>query len=310
MSGATSRLTTGSSACSARPCQPTSERWLTARQTLGADDLNTLNSANAVAIDKRGLGNYQESLDIARRVVGAFQAAGGRENIRWLQACQGFATALRKAGHHWDALRESDHVLQRCRDFLGTEHMYTLRAAIDLINAKRAITDFVSAEELARQTYELCRRPIVPRVLLYTVLVNLASVLRTAGHPDQALPYDDEAREGLIILHGRGHPFTLAADINYASDLAGCGRLGEAIELGIETLGRCRQSHGGSHPVTLMAAANLSIDEAAAGNRAYAERHLAEALHGYEQTLLLEHPEARAAAQRTRLTAEIEPYDL
>jgi hypothetical protein len=289
----------------------TDERTLAdRRQTLGEDDLNTLNSSNAVARDKRGLGEYLESLDIARRVVAAFETAHSRENIRWLQACQGFATALRKAGHHWDALQEGEHVLQRCRDYLGMEHMYTLKAAIDLINARRAREDFASAEELARQTHGLCTKPSVPRVLLYTALVNRASVLRVTGRPEEALPYDDEAREGLKTIHGHDHPFTLAANINYASDLAGCGRLGEAIQVGTQALAACRSSFGDSHPDTLMAAANLSIDEAAAGNRADAQRHLKEALDGYERTLTLEHPEARAAARRTRLTAEIEPYDL
>ena len=57
-----------------------------------------------------------------------------------------------------------------------------------------------------------------------------------------------------------------------------------------------------------MAAANLAIDEAASGDQAEAERRLADALRRYEETLTAEHPEARAAAQRTRLTAEIEPY--
>ena len=59
-----------------------------------------------------------------------------------------------------------------------------------------------------------------------------------------------------------------------------------------------------------MAAANLAADEAATGDAAAGSRRLAEVLRGYERTLTLEHPEARAAAQRTRLTAEIEPYDL
>ena len=67
---------------------------------------------------------------------------------------------------------------------------------------------------------------------------------------------------------------------------------------------------GEDHPDTLMAAANLSCDEAAAGDRAGGDRRLAEVLRRYERTLTLEHPEARAAARRTRLTAEIEPYDL
>jgi len=277
---------------------------------LGAEDMYTLNSSNAVARDLRGLGRYQESLDMARRVHAAFDAAGGRENIRWLHACEGFATALRKAGHHWDALQESEHVLQRCRDYLGADHMYTLRAAADLINDRRAVGDLAGAEDLARITHDLCRESGAPDVLRYTALVNLASVLRVAGRPETALSYDDQARKGLIKIHGDRHPFTLSANINYASDLAACGRLGEAIQLGHETLGNCQLYLGENHPDTLMATANLSSDESAAGDEAAAQRHLAEVLHRYEQTLTLEHPEARAAAQRTRLTAEIEPYDL
>jgi hypothetical protein len=267
-------------------------------------------SSTAVARDLRGLGLYQESLDIGRRVVAAFEAAGGRENIRWLDACEGFATALRKAGHHWDALQESEHVLQRCRDYLGLDHMYTLRAAADLINGRRAVGDLVRAEELARQTHDLCRESSAPDVLLYTVLVNLASVLRMAGRPEMALPLDDQARRGLIRIHGDKHLFTLAANVNYASDLAACGRLGEAIDLGGKTLDNCRLYLGADHPDTLMAAANLSSDEAAAGDKVNGDRRLAETLVSYERTLTLEHPEARAAAQRSRLTAEIEPYDL
>jgi hypothetical protein len=57
-----------------------------------------------------------------------------------------------------------------------------------------------------------------------------------------------------------------------------------------------------------MAAANLALDEMASGDQAEADQLLADVLPRYEETLTAEHPEARAAAQRTRLTAEIEPY--
>jgi hypothetical protein len=201
-------------------------------------------------------------------------------------------------------------VLQRCRDYLGTDHMNTLRAAANLINDRRAVGDLASAEELARQTYNLCREAGAPDVLLHTVLVNLASVLRVAGHPEQALPADDQARNGFIRIHGVRHPFTLCANINYASDLAQCGRLGEAIRIGQETLDNCRLILGDDHPDTLMAAANLARDELAAGDRAAGESRLADVLDRYERTLTLEHPETRAAAQGTRLTAEMEPFDL
>jgi tetratricopeptide (TPR) repeat protein len=278
------------------------------RRILGPNDRLTLYSHNAVARDQRSLGLYQESLDTARMVAGAFQAVGGRENRYWLHASEGFATALRKAGHHWDALQESEHVLQRHRDYLGADHTYTLRAAANLINDRRAVRDLVGAEELAYETRDLCLKSSPPDDLLYAALMNLASVLRVAGRPMEALPYDDQARRGLIRTYGDTHPFTLAANINCAGDLAGCGKLGEAIQVGHETLAKCRDTLGDNHPDTLMAAANLSIDEAVAGDEAGADRRLAEVLARYEATLTLEHPEARAAAQGTRLTAEIEPY--
>jgi tetratricopeptide (TPR) repeat protein len=274
---------------------------------LGSNDSLTLLSYSAVARDLRGLGQYQESLDIARRAASAFEKAGARENYSWLVASAGFATALRKAGHHWDALQESEHVLQRHRDHLGPDHMNTLTAAVNLINDRRAVGDLAGAEELARGTYGLCTESEAPGDLLYATLLNLASVLRVAGRPGEALSYDDQTRKGLLRIYGDWHPFTLAANINYASDLMGCGRLGEAIQVGRMTLEKCRQTLSDDHPDTLMTAANLCIDEAAAGDEDSAERRLAEVLQRYEETLTREHPEARAAAVGIRLTAEIEP---
>lgn len=57
-----------------------------------------------------------------------------------------------------------------------------------------------------------------------------------------------------------------------------------------------------------MATANLSLDLGASGDAAAADQLLAAVLRRYEETLMAEHPEARAAAQGIRLTAEIEPY--
>lgn len=277
------------------------------RRILGPDDPITLTSLDAVARDLRDLGYYQESLDTARKVVEGFAAARGRENLDWLNARKSFAAALRKAGYHWDALQESEDVVQRYRDYLSSDHTYTLRAAANLINDRRAVGELVQAEELGREVLERCQEVGAPSDLGYATLVSLASVLRMAGGSEEARRYDRQARDGLIDAYGDVHPFTLQASINYASDLAACGDLAAAIRGGQETLAKCHSSLGGNHPDTLMAAANLAIDEAASGNRA-ADGLLADVLRRYADTLTTEHPEARAAAQRTRLTAEIEPY--
>lgn len=278
------------------------------RRIFGPDDPITLTSLDAVARDLRDLGYYQESLDTARKVVEGFAARRGPENLDWLNARKSFAAALRKAGYHWDALQESEDVVQRYRAYLGLDHTYTLRAAANLINDRRAVGELARAGDLGREVLDRCQAVGSPTDLAYATLVSLASVLRAAGEPEDALRYDRQARDGLINAYGDEHPFTLEATINYASDLAACGDLAAAIRAGHETLARCRGSLGESHPVTLMTAANLALDELASGNEAVAEEMLADALRRYTETLTTEHPEPRAALARNRLTAEIEPY--
>ena len=278
------------------------------REILGPDDPFTLTSQDAVARDLRDLGRYQESLDTARKVVEGFAATRGRENLDWLNARKSFAAALRKAGYHWDALQESEDVVQRYRDYLGFDHTYTLRAASNLINDRRAWGELARAEELGREIMDRSQTVRFPSDLRYATLVSLASVMRAAGRPEEARRYDQQAREGLVDAYRDVHPFTLKASINYASDLAACGDLAAAIRAGQETLAKCGDSLGQNHPDTLMAAANLAIDEAASGNQEAADKLFADALPRYADTLTTEHPEARAAAARIRLTAEIEPY--
>jgi len=278
------------------------------RRIFGPDDPITLTSLDAVARDLRDLGHYQESLDTARKVVEGFAARRGPENLDWLNARKSFAAALRKAGYHWDALQESEDVVQRYRDYLGLDHTYTLRAAVNLINDRRAVGELARGGELGREVLDRCQAVGSPTDLAYAALVSLASVLRTAGEPEEARRYDRQARDGLVDAYGDEHPFTLEATINYASDLTACGDLAAAIRAGQETLARCRGSLGENHPVTLMAAANLALDELASGNETAAEEMLTDALRRYTDTLTTEHPEARAALARNRLTAEIEPY--
>jgi Tetratricopeptide repeat/NB-ARC domain len=278
------------------------------RRIFGPDDPITLTSMDAVARDLRDLGHYQESLDTARKVVEGFAARRGPENLDWLNARKSFAAALRKAGYHWDALQESEDVAQRYRDYLGLDHTYTLRAAVNLINDRRAVGELARAEELGREVLDRCQAVGSPSDLAYATLVSLASVLRAGGEPEVARRYDRQARDGLVDAYGDEHPFTLEATINYASDLSACGDLAEAIRAGQQTLVRCYGSLGEDHPVTLMAAANLALDELASGNEAAASEMLTGALRRYADTLTREHPEARAALARNRLTAEIEPY--
>ena len=262
-----------------------------------------------VAIDLRGL---RPLPGIARhRAPGRHGVRGRRRpgEPRLANARTGFAAALRKAGHHWDALQWSEgawsSVTATTSAWITAD---TLRAAANLINDRRAVGELAIAEELGLEIYERSRAVASPVEIMYAAMVNLASVLRAAIRPDEARTLDLQARDALVGIYGDQHPFTLAANINYASDLAACGELAEAIRIGQDTLTYCRGTLGPDHPDTLMAAVNLAIDVEASGSEARAERLREDALRRYEETLTMEHPEARAAQLGTRLTAEIEPY--
>lgn len=276
------------------------------RRTLGPDNLRTLFSWDAMARDLRGLGRYQESLDIARRVVAEFAAASERENPDWLNARAGFAVALRKAGYNWDSLRESEDVVQRYRDYLGPDHPDAMRAAVNLINDRRAVGNLAGAGDLGREILDRCGERGFPYDIGYAAQVSLASVLRADGRPEEARRYDKQAWEGLIETYGDSHPFTLAAGVNYAADLAACHELASAISIGRDLLAKCQASLRQAHPDTSMAQSNLAIDLAASGNQEEADRRAGDALRHYAAALTAEHPLARAAAQRIRITAEID----
>ena len=277
------------------------------RRVQGDNAPVTLISQNLVAFDLRSLGRYAESLDITRTVVRTFAAMSGPENPDFLNARMGFAAALSKAGHYWDALRESEDVVQRSREYLGADHIYTLRAAINLVDGRRRVGDLGAALELGREVRDRYPQAGLPVDFGCAALVSLASVLRVSGQPEEARRYDLQATEGLIDSYGDAHPLTLLVSVNYASDLAACGDLAAAIRLGRDTLARCRTALGEDHPDTLIATSNLALDEAASGNRVRADRLFANAMHRYAQTLTAGHPQALAAARRIRLTAEVEP---
>ena len=199
-------------------------------------------------------------------------------------------------------------MVQRYRDYLGMDHTHTLRAAVNLVNDRRAVGELAIAEELGVEIYERSNagfsgrdqfaRDGQPRLR--------AARGRSPGRSPPARPAGPATRSW--PYYGYQHPFTLAASINYASDLAACGELAEAIRIGQETLANCRSTLGPDHPDTLMAAVNLAIDVAASGGQARAQRLREDALRRYAETLTMEHPEAQAAQLGTRLTAEIEPY--
>jgi tetratricopeptide (TPR) repeat protein len=280
------------------------------RYRLGPSDTRTLASKDAAAQDLRRCGLYEESLEVARAVVDALDdGRRSANNADVLNAQKGLGVALRRAGHHLDALEQSREAYELyAASSMGPAHRYTLRAAVNLTNDLRATGDLRAAEELGRQTLEHCETVDDPTSdITYAAQVALAVVLRGQS-PTEARSLDERAVRGLTELYGAEHPFTLAAATNLASDLTAAGEPAAARDLGERTLESSRRMRGADHPYSLAAAANLSLDLRATGDDARAEELRAETLHQFKETLTTGHPASRAAEQRARINVDIEPF--
>lgn len=277
---------------------------------LGPSDLRTLTSKDAVALDQRGCGEYELALDVAREVMNVLSNRVGGDNPDVLNAHKGFAVALRKAGHHEAALRESEVVLQRYQEYYGgARHRYALRAAVNHINDLRLAERLVEAEEFGRETLAQAEKLGHEKAdIVFAAMVNLAVVLRLRNDPVEAREKDEEAYAGISDYFGAEHPFALSAATNLASDMVAAGDLTEARELGEQILEVSRRVRGESHPDTLAIAANLSLDRRASGDVAGADELRDNTLRLYEQTLSMAHPIARVARNRGRVNVDMEPY--
>ena len=145
-----------------------------------------------------------------------------------LNAHKGFAVALRKAGHHQDALQESELVLQRYGNYYrGAPHRYALRAAVNHINDLRLAERLTEAEKFGRETLAQAEELQSEKAdIVYAAMVNLAVVLRLRNNPVEAREKDEDwPTAGISEYFGAEHPFALIAATNLASDMVAAGYL-------------------------------------------------------------------------------------
>ena len=255
------------------------------------------------------LGRYQESLDIARKVVAAFAAVGRPGESRLAQRPD---RLRRRAAQGRPSLGRAAVRARRSSSVTATTSAWTTRTRCGPPPTSSTTGGrWVSSPSPRTWAWRSCDRS--RRWLLPSRSVRRdgqpGSVLRAAGRPGGGPPLTCRPGTRWSTPTGTSIPFTLAANINYASDLAACGELAEAIRIGQDTLANCRSTLGPDHPDTLMAAVNLAIDVEASGSRGTggaAPRRRAAPVRGDADHRNI--PRPGRLRLRNRLTAEIEPY--
>lgn len=106
------------------------------RAERGVQDLEHLRAAGGLAADLRGLGRYDEALEMSGWVLAAYRELLGDQDSRTLNAQNNLAVSLRLLGRYEESLELNQRTLEARRQFLGQRHNWTLSSqtsyAIDL----------------------------------------------------------------------------------------------------------------------------------------------------------------------------------
>ncbi|MFF1500210.1 FxSxx-COOH system tetratricopeptide repeat protein [Streptomyces sp. NPDC058316] len=106
------------------------------RTERGVQDLEHLRAAGGLAADLRGLGRYDEALEMSGWVLAAYRELLGDQDSRTLNAQNNLGVSLRLLGRYEESLELNQRTLEARRQFLGQRHNWTLSSqtsyAIDL----------------------------------------------------------------------------------------------------------------------------------------------------------------------------------
>jgi len=285
-------------------------------QQAGADHYNTLFYRSNLARDLYGLGRFAEALLLQEESLPALRARLGSRHPYVILAERTITLGLRMTGRLSEALEHGRDNFHKCRGEFGSDHGSTLAAAMTYANTVRtavaaeldaANVGVALAYNLSSDTVNRYRRRFGERnPLTLAAATNQAAILRAMGERRRARRTGEPAYHALYQQLGAGHPYTHAAAVGLANDLAAAHEEDDAARLLSDTLEIARNAGRDTHPDVLICAINLGLITRESDwevGCALAEPNI-EAL---EQALGPDHPHVLAARQGHRGECDIEP---
>ncbi|MEU2021002.1 FxSxx-COOH system tetratricopeptide repeat protein [Streptomyces sp. NPDC016469] len=132
------------------------------RTERGTQDLEHLRAATGLAADLRGLGRYDEALEISSWVLSGYQDLLGDQDSRTLNAQNNLATTLRLLGRYTESLELNGRTLDARRQLLRQRHAWTLYSEINYATDLRLLGRYNEAYSLQNQSAQVHRRVLGP----------------------------------------------------------------------------------------------------------------------------------------------------
>lgn len=237
----------------------TESAYETRKNILGAENLDTVEAKQRLAISLNDLGQYSEAVELHRQVLEFRKNYFGEENLNTVEAMHNLATSLSELGQYSEAFKLQEKVVDLRKRFLGEEHHDTIDAMNNLAITLSFLNKHDESLELRKKVLSLYERTLGekhPHTLI--AMHSLAASLSELGQYSEALKLQEKVLDLRKNFLGEEHPDTIDAMNNLAITLNFLNKRDEALELRKKVLNLYEEILGEKHPHTLIAMHNLA----------------------------------------------------
>lgn len=257
----------------------------------GERDLDYLRAANGLAGDLRGLGRFDEALELSQRLFDTYRELLGEQDSRTLNALNNLGASLRLLGRYQETLDIDRRTLEARRSLLRGRHPWTLSSetcyAIDL----RLLGRYTEAESVQAKNvreYRLVMGADNPRTL--RAEHNLALCQYRGGDRDKAgLLFSRVLERGERVM-GETHPWTLMFAVSQSCFAREHGDIDQAREASESIIARYELLLTDGHPFLVGVRANQALILRSVGERDHAYALAEQALAGMAAAVGENHP--------------------
>jgi tetratricopeptide (TPR) repeat protein len=254
-------------------------------------DLDLLRAVNGQAASLRGLGRYEEALDLTLFAVDNYREMVGERDARTLNAMNNAAVSLRLLGRYEEALELDRRTLSTRREALRPRHNWTLFSELNYAWDLRLLGRYdeaVSVMDLSVGTHRDVMGPDNPQTL--RAEHNLAMCLYRAGDRAKGQQILARVLERAEQVLGEDDPLSVMARAGYAFTLREQGDLDHARAIGEAVTRRYETMLGPDHPFTVGTRCNHALVLRAVGERDESMRLVEKTLVAMTTALGADHP--------------------
>ncbi|MEQ0561730.1 FxSxx-COOH system tetratricopeptide repeat protein [Amycolatopsis sp. NEAU-NG30] len=280
--------TVGRYAEAAQISKRTFERY---RESIGADEEETLNAALTYAAVLKARGDFTEAVQRNEEIYVKARGLFGGDDPITLQAANDYVAALLLAGDYRQADELAADTYNRRVEIFGYDNASTVTTQVLMVIARRELGEYpwarIEQQQITQRVEQFYGENSVSTLRRK---YHLSVACRKDGDHETARAISEDALRRFRIRYGDKHPNALACALGYSIDLRHAQEFTRAREAGEEVFDLYRESLGENHPHTLSAALDLGVTMRLSGDPSGARALDERSLEGFRLQLGEDHP--------------------